>query len=134
MSNAAPQLVSLPTEVLTSQGHILSALPGRDPQVITRQRLLPMLRDETTTLAIEDDLDDVLDVAIDANDLETFETYSSDAAPVFVGHYWLAGTPKPLATNVACTDYSVAKGGKLVAYRWDGESTLHEEKFHWVGD
>lgn len=78
--------------------------------------------------------DEVPDVAINANDLETFETYSSDAAPVFVGHYWLTGTPKPLATNVACTDYSVAKGGKLVAYRWDGEQTLCEEKFHWVGD
>jgi hypothetical protein len=78
--------------------------------------------------------DEVPDVAINANDLETFETYASDAAPVFVGHYWLTGTPKPLATNVACTDYSVAKGGKLVAYRWDGEPTLCEEKFHLVGD
>lgn len=76
--------------------------------------------------------DEVPDVAINANDLETFETYSSDAAPVFVGHYWLTGTPKPLASNVACTDYSVAKGGKLVAYRWDGESSLREDKFHWV--
>jgi len=53
---------------------------------------------------------------------------------VFVGHYWLTGTPKPLTNNVACTDYSVAKGGKLVAYRWDGEPSLREEKFHWVGD
>ena len=78
--------------------------------------------------------DEVPDVAINANDLETFETYPSDAAPGFVGHDGLTGTPKPLATNVACTDYSVAKGGKLVAYRWDGEPTLHEEKFHWVGD
>lgn len=78
--------------------------------------------------------DEVPDVAIDANDLNSFETYASDAAPVFVGHYWLTGTPKPLTTNVACTDYSVAKGGKLVAYRWDGEPTLREDKFHWVGD
>ena len=78
--------------------------------------------------------DQVPDVAINAEDLKTFETYASDSAPVFVGHYWLTGTPKPLTTNVACTDYSVAKGGKLVAYRWDGEPTLREEKFHWVGD
>jgi hypothetical protein len=51
---------------------------------------------------------------------------------VFVGHYWLTGTPRQLAPNVACTDYSVAKGGKLVAYRWDGESILTEDKFKWV--
>jgi hypothetical protein len=76
--------------------------------------------------------DDVPDVAIDIGDLRTVEPYSRDAVPVFVGHYWLTGTPKPLATNVACTDYSVAKGGKLVAYRWDGEPVLLEEKFYWV--
>jgi hypothetical protein len=34
---------------------------------------------------------------------------------------------------VACVDYSIGKGGKLVAYRWDGESNLKQEKFHWVG-
>jgi hypothetical protein len=78
--------------------------------------------------------DEVPDVAINANDLKTVETYASDAVPVFVGHYWLTGRPKPLATNVACTDYSVAKGGKLVAYRWDGGPTLREEKFYWVRD
>jgi len=76
--------------------------------------------------------DEVPNVAIKANDLMTVETYASDAAPVFVGHYWLTGTPRPLAPNVACTDYSVAKDGKLVAYRWDGETTLCEENFHWL--
>lgn len=53
--------------------------------------------------------------------------------PTFVGHYWLTGTPTPLSNRVACVDYSVAKGGKLVAYRWDGESTLSAAKFEWVG-
>jgi Calcineurin-like phosphoesterase len=56
--------------------------------------------------------------------------YSHDDVPVFVGHYWLTGKPAPLAPNIACLDYSVAKpGGKLVAYRWDGERVLHAEKF-----
>jgi hypothetical protein len=77
--------------------------------------------------------DEVPDVAIDADDLGVVETYPRDAPPLFVGHYWLTGTPSPLAANVACTDYSVAKGGKLVAYRWDGESALSADKFHWVG-
>lgn len=52
--------------------------------------------------------------------------------PVFVGHYWLTGTPTLLSNKVACLDYSIAKGGKLVAYRWDGEPTLDERKLHWV--
>lgn len=77
--------------------------------------------------------DDVPDVAIADEDLAGVDVYPRDAVPVFVGHYWLMGTPTPLAANVACTDYSVAKGGKLVAYRWDGESVLSPEKFHWVG-
>lgn len=52
--------------------------------------------------------------------------------PLFVGHYWLTGTPQPLSQRVACVDYSIAKGGKLVAYRWDGEPTLEAGKFFWV--
>lgn len=56
--------------------------------------------------------------------------YSHDDVPVFMGHYWLTGKPAPLAPNIACLDYSVAKpGGKLVAYRWDGERTLQADKF-----
>ena len=56
--------------------------------------------------------------------------YSHDEPPVFLGHYWMEGDPEPLASNIACTDYSVAKpGGKLVAYRWDGERKLASDKF-----
>jgi hypothetical protein len=56
--------------------------------------------------------------------------YPSDAKPVFVGHYWLwAERPSLLAPNVACLDYSVAKGGFLTAYRWDGETRLDDRKF-----
>ena len=36
--------------------------------------------------------------------------------------------PERLATNVACLDYSVAKGGMLCAYRWDGESEIDNEE------
>lgn len=56
--------------------------------------------------------------------------YAHDAPPVVLGHYWIEGTPTPLAPNIACVDYSVAKpGGKLVAYRWDGEQTFLADKF-----
>jgi hypothetical protein len=54
------------------------------------------------------------------------------AKPIFVGHYWLTGTPELLSDKVACVDYSVAKGGKLVAYRWDSEPFLENSKLDWV--
>ena len=55
--------------------------------------------------------------------------YGPSEPPVFVGHYWQTGEPKPLAANVACLDYSVGKHGSLAAYRWDGEQELSTEKF-----
>lgn len=59
--------------------------------------------------------------------------YAGDK-PLFVGHYWLTGTPAPLNDHIACLDYSVAGGdnGKLCAYRWSGEKKLTQEQFVWV--
>ncbi len=47
------------------------------------------------------------------------EDYSDDI-PVFFGHYWLKGEVKNDHPKAYCLDYSVAKGGKLVAARLDG--------------
>ena len=72
------------------------------------------------------------DLALDENAVSAAVPYPSDAKPVFIGHYWLkAERPETLAHNVACVDYSVAKGGFLCAYRWDGEQKLNNE--HFVG-
>lgn len=59
--------------------------------------------------------------------------YPATAKPVFVGHYWLSAEyPEILAENVACLDYSVAKGGFLCAYHWDGEQKLNNRNFVWM--
>ncbi len=58
--------------------------------------------------------------------------YPAGAPPVFFGHYWQTGTPHIMADNVACVDYSMGRGEKLVAYRWDGEQQLSDSKFLWV--
>ena len=50
----------------------------------------------------------------------------------FIGHYWLTGEPSPLSDNVGCLDYSVAKQGKLVAYRWQGGSVLSRWNYRYV--
>ncbi|MEB0112779.1 metallophosphoesterase [Variovorax sp. RTB1] len=50
-------------------------------------------------------------------------------APVFIGHYWMEGTPHLQSAKVACLDWSAAKAGPLVAYRWDGEQELDSGRF-----
>ena len=59
------------------------------------------------------------------------ETFPEPDRPTFIGHYWLnpREAPAPLTSRVACVDYSVAKGGPLVAYRLDGEPDLAAENF-----
>jgi hypothetical protein len=49
--------------------------------------------------------------------------------PIFVGHYWMQGRPVPQSRQVACLDWSAAKGGPLVAYRWDGETEVDPGRF-----
>jgi hypothetical protein len=66
------------------------------------------------------------DIPVNLNDLPTSDYYHSNK-PVFFGHYWLKGTPEVLKENVCCLDYSIAKGGKLVAYRFQ-EAGLLETK------
>lgn len=53
----------------------------------------------------------------------------TDDVPVFIGHYWLTGKPTALAPRIACLDYSAAKNGPLVAYRWDGNPDIAAENF-----
>jgi hypothetical protein len=56
--------------------------------------------------------------------------YGPEEKPVFLGHYWMEGEPAPLAPNIACLDYSVAKpGGRLVAYRWNGEKVINPSSY-----
>lgn len=69
-----------------------------------------------------------------ADDKFQIIVYPREAPPVFVGHYWLEDElPVVQSHNVACLDYSIAKKGKLVAYRWDGEQELNSIKLVSVG-
>ncbi len=75
-----------------------------------------------------------IDLPLAPSVIEAAVPYPSTAKPVFVGHYWLsANRPQVLADNVACVDYSVAKGGFLCAYRWNGEQKLSNDNFVWAG-
>jgi hypothetical protein len=63
---------------------------------------------------------------------EAFPGYDPTDKPVFFGHYWMKGLPNLQAPNVCCLDYSVAKGGHLVAYRHDSGSKLNTRNIVWV--
>jgi hypothetical protein len=58
--------------------------------------------------------------------------YSTENKVVFFGHYWLKNQPSLFKKNICCLDYSVARGGKLVSYRFDGEDELDNSKFVFI--
>ncbi len=63
--------------------------------------------------------------------IENAEPPYNEKEVVFFGHYWMTGTPKTETNKIACVDYSVAKGGSLVAYQWRGETELTEDNFRY---
>ena len=75
--------------------------------------------------------------ALDSNEMIPSEVVRAipNLAPgskqVFFGHYWLpAERPKiPLAPGICCLDFSAGRSGPLVAYRWNGETSLSEANF-----
>lgn len=76
--------------------------------------------------------DDIAQSLISKEHRQQMVHYGAEQPPLFVGHYWLRGSPAPLTPNLACLDYSAVKFGRLVAYRMDGEAQLQAEKFSWV--
>lgn len=56
-----------------------------------------------------------------------------EGSPILVGHHWFSGHPVIESEKLACLDWSAAKDGPLVAYRWDGEQELSNNKLVAVG-
>ena len=56
--------------------------------------------------------------------------------PLFIGHYWMNGTPSLINKHIACLDWSIAAdnipNAKLCAYQWRGESELTADHMVWV--
>ncbi|WP_317929157.1 metallophosphoesterase [Halioxenophilus sp. WMMB6] len=76
--------------------------------------------------------EDLLHKVLSTEERDRLLFYGHDQRPLFIGHYWLQGTPKPIRSNIACLDYSAVKFGRLAAYRFDREEHLDEGKFVWV--
>ena len=77
-------------------------------------------------------IDNLPEQPIELSELSTLEFYSESDKKVFFGHYWLKGEPSLYKDNICCLDYSVAKGGKLVAYRLSDESILAAKNLIYV--
>ena len=58
--------------------------------------------------------------------------YESDV-PVIFGHYWWTAERGITSTRALCVDFSIAKEGELVAYRWDREPVLSGSKIVCAG-
>ena len=62
---------------------------------------------------------------------ENLVEYPDNAPPVFFGHYWFTGQPRVISPNTVCLDYSAARAGQLVAYRFNPAQSqlLSDENF-----
>ncbi|AFL83003.1 Calcineurin-like phosphoesterase [Belliella baltica DSM 15883] len=72
------------------------------------------------------------DKQVQIGGINSLNYYPADDKKVFFGHYWLKGEPSLYKDNICCLDYSVAKGGKLVAYRMYDEFPLQRENLLYV--
>ena len=77
-------------------------------------------------------LEQLPELEVDLALLKHTRYYHALEKPVFYGHYWLNGLPSLQRENICCLDYSVAKQGYLVSYRYDGEALLSSDKLVFV--
>jgi hypothetical protein len=77
-------------------------------------------------------IDNLPEEPIQLSELNSLDFYSSSDKKVFFGHYWLKGEPTQYKENICCLDYSVARGGKLVAYRLSNENILDNRNLVYV--
>jgi hypothetical protein len=56
--------------------------------------------------------------------------YEKEHIPIFFGHYWMdANKVELMSINACCVDYSIAKKGILVAYRYTQREALSNDYF-----
>lgn len=77
-------------------------------------------------------IDNLPEQPIELGELRSPNFYGNSDKKVFFGHYWLKGEPSLYRENICCLDYSIAKDGKLVAYRLSEETTLDSNNLIYV--
>lgn len=77
-------------------------------------------------------MENLPETPIETSEIQSMVYYKENDKKVFFGHYWLKGEPSFYKNNIACLDYSVAKGGKLLAYRLGEEKYLDPKNLLYV--
>lgn len=77
-------------------------------------------------------MDNLPEQAISPTAINSLGFYQDMGKMVFFGHYWLKGEPSFYREDICCLDYSIAKGGKLVAYRLNEENRLEKNNLIYV--
>jgi len=73
-----------------------------------------------------DDMNDLPTAEMDVSKLPGYD----NKKPLFLGHYWMRGTPHLQSRHIACVDWTVVEpNGLMAAYRFDGEQQLCDSKF-----
>ncbi len=126
---AVEQLLTGPEMTIPDGAMILNARGMPLPYTRVRWWDIPTGPVDLADLALPEPLDDRGEA--DREKVRQLPNYPPDGPPVFFGHYWLSPDKDktPLRHNIACLDYSAAKNGPLVAYRWNGEAALTSAHF-----
>ncbi len=72
------------------------------------------------------------DYSIPIQIISPYHVYPDTAPIVFIGHYCMGNGPLIPAKNVCCVDACLGNGGRLAAYRFNGEKALNEDNFVFV--
>lgn len=126
---AVERLLNGPEMTIPDGALILNARGMPLPYTRVRWWNIPTGRVDLADLALPEPLDGRGEA--DLEKVRQLPNYPPDGPPVFFGHYWLSPDKDrvPLRHNIACLDYSAAKNGPLVAYRWNGEAALTSAHF-----
>lgn len=112
---------------------LLNGLSFTDPNGIERHRMRIKWWEDAQQMSYKsisvEGIEDLPETPVDHSLLPSTDYYTEQDKIVFFGHYWLRGKPLLHRANICCLDYSIAKGGNLVAYRFNGEEQLKEEGF-----
>lgn len=65
------------------------------------------------------------DIAVPGSEMPGYD----NEKPLFFGHYWLHGQPCVQNETIACVDWSAAKEGPLVGYRFNGAPLSNNQFF-----
>lgn len=115
-------------EARLPEPHSFKTPDGKERFDIRTKWWEPIIGRKAKAIAYQGSVEDIPDVLLESYPKIT--EVGGHEPITFFGHYAvMEDQPEQILDNLACLDYGMAKGGLLVAYRWDGEAKLDASKF-----